>query len=203
MLEIILFAAIVVLDQCTKYFGAQWLQTLPGNTFPIIEDVLHLTYAENRGAAFGLLQNARWFFIVLTAIACVAIIIFYIKERKGMHTLMRVYLALILGGAVGNLIDRIALGYVRDFIYVVAIDFPVFNVADSAVSVGGVLLLIDMIFLKGRVYLDRLDDKGKKSKQQGDTAEEISMSDNEQTDERSPIEVTGDEHADTIPEDKD
>lgn len=153
MLVIIIAALVVALDQIAKALSANLLTALPGLSYPLWPGVFHLTYAENRGAAFGMLQNARWFFLITTVIACAAIIWFLHKERGRMHLLMKISLALILGGALGNFIDRLFLGYVRDMLDAVIIHFAIFNVADSAVSVGCGLLFLDLIFLKGRAYM--------------------------------------------------
>ena len=153
MLVMIIALAVVALDQFTKVLAANLLTALPGHTYALWPGIFHLTYTENRGAAFGMLQNARWFFIVTTILACGVIIWFLYKERGKMHLLMRITLALILGGALGNLIDRVFLGYVRDMFYAVVINFAIFNVADSAVSVGCALLFIDLLFLKGKTYM--------------------------------------------------
>jgi signal peptidase II len=85
--------------------------------------------------------------------ACIAIAYWLIKKHKDIHTLMRISLSLILAGALGNLIDRVLLIYVRDMFSFVLINFAVFNVADSAVSVGTVLLIFDLLFYKGKKYL--------------------------------------------------
>lgn len=154
MLVIIIAALVVAVDQITKAMAASWLVGLPGQSYHLWPGVFHLTYAENRGAAFGMLQNGRWFFLITTVIACGVIIWFLRKERGKMHQLMRVTLALILGGAIGNFIDRLFLGYVRDMLDATIINFAIFNVADSAVSVGCVLLFIDLLFLKGKRYMD-------------------------------------------------
>jgi signal peptidase II len=82
-----------------------------------------------------------------------------IKEYKRMHTAMRISLALIFAGALGNFIDRVALGYVRDMLYFKLIDFPVFNVADSAICIGAAILIIDVLFFKGKTFIDSLDKK--------------------------------------------
>ncbi|HMM31963.1 MAG TPA: signal peptidase II [Clostridia bacterium] len=153
MLEIIIVLLAVALDQAVKAFAAGWLTTLPNNSYPLLEGVFHLTYVENRGAAFGMLQNARWFFIAITIVACCAIVYWLCKNHKKLHTLMRVSLALILAGALGNLIDRIFLTYVRDMFYFVLVNFAVFNVADSAVTVGTALLILDVLFFKGKAFL--------------------------------------------------
>lgn len=160
MLELIIIALMLVLDQASKAVFASWLPTLPNHTFPLIEGVFHLSYVENRGAAFGMLQNAQWLFIPLTLIACGGLLWFLIKNRNAMHTMLRVCIALIVAGALGNFIDRIFLGYVRDMFYFVLIDFAVFNVADAAISVGGVLLVADLLFSKkGKAFFAQLDAK--------------------------------------------
>lgn len=160
MLELFIVIAVLVLDQASKIICAAWLPTLPNHIYPLIDGVFELAYVENRGAAFGVLQNARWFFIVLTVAACAALIWFMVKRRGKLHRLMRVCLALIVAGALGNFIDRLFLGYVRDMFYFSLINFAVFNVADAAISVGGVLLVADMLFCKkGRAVLAELDGK--------------------------------------------
>lgn len=166
MLEIIIVLLVVALDQAFKAVCAGWLTSLPGNTYPLWQDVFHLTYVENRGAAFGMLQNARWFFIAVTILACAGIVYWLIKNHKNLHGLMRVSLALILAGALGNLIDRVFLTYVRDMFHFTLINFAVFNVADSAVTVGTVFLLLDLLFFKGKKYL-RDDEKPKNAGENG------------------------------------
>lgn len=150
MLEIIIAIAVIILDQATKLLAAELLTALPNNTYPLIKGVFELTYVENRGAAFGLMQNARVFFIIATVIVCAGLIYFMVREHKKMHTLLKVALALILGGAVGNLIDRAILGYVRDMLSFTLINFAVFNVADSALTVGATILVLDILFGKSR-----------------------------------------------------
>ena len=146
---------VLVIDQITKVKAATDL-ALNGD-IKVWEGVLHFTYVENRGAAFGMMQGGKWFFLIVTAIAIAGMVWFLIKERKTMHFLMKFSMCLLLSGAIGNLIDRVALGFVRDMIYVAAINFPVFNVADMAVCVGCGLLILDILFFKGKAYL--ADDK--------------------------------------------
>lgn len=153
MLEIIVFVVVLALDQASKAFFTSWLQTLPNRTHALIPGVFSFSYVENRGAAFGMFQNQTVLFVVMTVLACGGIAYLLIRERKKMHTLMRVCLALILAGAVGNFVDRIWLGYVRDMFYFELINFAVFNVADSAISVGTVALILDILFFKGKDYL--------------------------------------------------
>lgn len=126
---------LVFLDQLTKWLVV--LKLKPIHDFPIIDKVFHLTYVENRGAAFGILQGRHLFFIIITTVIMVFIVIYYYRlpsERK--YHWMRFALILLGAGAIGNLIDRIRLGYVVDFLYFKLIDFPVFNFADICVVVG-------------------------------------------------------------------
>ncbi len=177
MLEIIVVAVILILDQGSKLLSANYLTTLPGNTYRLIPDVFHLTYVENRGAAFGMLQNARVFFIIATTVVCGVVIWYLIKERGKLHFLIRFSLSLILAGAIGNFIDRIFLGYVRDMFSAVFINFAIFNVADSAISVGTVLLFLDLMFFKGK-YL--FEDSNKKEDEAKPDGEEEILIDGEQ-----------------------
>lgn len=132
----------VGLDQLTKLLAVQYLK--PIGSYPLWQNVLHLTYVENRGAAFGMLSNQRWVFMVFSTIAIVGLSVYlfrFCKESKW----VKVALAMIIGGGIGNMIDRIALGYVVDFVDFTLIHFPVFNVADSFVSVGAVMLVIRFV----------------------------------------------------------
>lgn len=147
LLTVIIAVGIVILDQVTKWLTVQYVK--PVGSVPVIQDVFHFTYVENRGAAWGILQNARWIFVGITAIVCIAIVVFLIRE-KNISSLLRVSLSVILGGAVGNMIDRIFLGYVVDMIHVKCINYPVFNIADSATVVGTILLAWYILFISGK-----------------------------------------------------
>ncbi|WP_196594145.1 signal peptidase II [Pectinatus sottacetonis] len=136
-------AAIIIIDQLVKYYIR--LTMLPGMSFPVIPDIFSITYIQNPGAAFGILENQRLFFIIVTLIILVCSAYFYPKIKK-MPFFLRFAFSLLLGGAIGNLIDRIRLGIVVDFF-----DFhiwPVFNIADMAI-VCGVCMIIYYIFTKG------------------------------------------------------
>jgi len=107
-----------------------------------------------------MLQNALWLLIALTVLVCGAMIWFLVKKRKDLHGMLRVCIVLIVAGAVGNLIDRLFLGYVRDMFYFSLINFAVFNVADASITIGGTLLVIDLLFCKkGRAFFAQLDQK--------------------------------------------
>ena len=144
---ILITVGVVVLDQITKWLAVEYL--IPAGTVPIIKDALHLTYVENPGAAFGMMQNNRWIFLLVSTVAIIAIIIYLIKSAPK-NKLALTSLAFILGGGIGNMIDRVALGYVVDFIDFRLINFAVFNVADSFVCVGAALLIIYVLFIEGK-----------------------------------------------------
>ena len=111
MLEILIVVLVIAADQATKAIAAKILPTLADSTYPLWEGVFHFTYVENRGAAFGMLQNKRIVFLVITSISIVLMIWLLISQRKrkpaAMPVLARAGIALILAGAVGNMIDRI------------------------------------------------------------------------------------------------
>lgn len=138
---------IVALDVATKYLACLFLKN--GADITLINKVLYFSYTENRGAAFGMLKNQRWLFISITVI-CVLFIIFYMIAKKPKSRILGISLAMIAGGGIGNLIDRISLQYVVDFIDFRIINFPVFNVADIFVSVGAVLMVIYILFFEGK-----------------------------------------------------
>lgn len=132
---------VLFIDQGTKFI-VKTTMTLY-ESIPLIPNIFHLTYIENPGAAFGLLANQRVLFIVLTTIILMAVIIFYYK-LKGEYLLLRVALGMVVGGALGNLIDRLRMGAVTDFF-----DFriwPVFNIADSAIVLGMIYISYQLLF---------------------------------------------------------
>lgn len=132
----------VVLDQLTKFLATEFLK--PVGDVPLIKGFLHLTYHTNRGMAFGLLENQRWIFITISTIAILAFMLYlYLGYAEG--TLYSVAISLVISGGIGNMIDRVALGAVVDFINFEIIHFPVFNGADSFVCIGAGLLILAMI----------------------------------------------------------
>lgn len=136
---------LVALDQLTKLWAAGTLAV--NGAVPVIKGVFELQYLENRGMAFGLLQNKKIFFVIMTVIIAAAIIWVYgrIPSTKR-YMPMRIIAICIFSGAVGNFIDRILRGYVVDFFYFKLIDFPIFNMADIYVTVSAIFLLILAIF---------------------------------------------------------
>ena len=144
MLFSVLTLILIIADQYTKHLAVKFIK--PVGSVEIIKNILRFSYVENRGAAFGMLRDARWVFITVTVIS-VAAIVWWMVFRRPESRLLRVSLLLILSGALGNLIDRIMLGYVTDMIDVAFIDFPVFNFADCCVVVGAVLFAIYVLFV--------------------------------------------------------
>ena len=143
--EAVLTALLVLLDQATKLAAVSALKD--GGPFVLIPGVFQLQYLENRGAAFGLLQNARIFFLAVTLIALAAVIYVLVRlPLKRRYIVLRFLMVLIAAGAVGNMIDRVFLGYVRDFLYFSLIDFPIFNVADIYVTCATILLILLLLF---------------------------------------------------------
>lgn len=144
MISVIIAAIVVLLDQLSKIIVLNSLKPI-GNV-PFIKDILEFTYVENKGAAFGILSDNRYVFMI-ASVLIIALLGFVIYKFHGQSKLFDVCLGLILGGGVGNMIDRIVHGYVVDFIDFCAFDFWtwVFNIADSAVVVGCFLAIICLV----------------------------------------------------------
>ena len=140
-----LSALIIILDQLTKWLMSSWLDLY--ETVAVVP-YFNLTLAHNYGAAFSFLASAggwqRWFFTILAIVVSIVLTV-WMKRLKANAKLEAISLALILGGAIGNVIDRVAHGYVIDFldVYVGSYHWPAFNIADSAICVGAVLLIFD------------------------------------------------------------
>ncbi|OOB77601.1 MAG: signal peptidase II [Epulopiscium sp. Nuni2H_MBin003] len=141
---IILGIVLVGIDQISKNWASVTLKQV--QEIEIWPQVFHLAYVENRGAAFGMMQNMQWFFIIVTIVVIGAILVYWrkIPDTKT-QKIYKVSLTLIMSGAIGNLIDRVFLGYVVDMFYFILIDFPVFNVADICVVTGTIIFMIVMI----------------------------------------------------------
>lgn len=132
---------IIALDQIIKYIvvGNMFL----GQSIPVIPHLLHLTYILNPGAAFGILENQRYFFILIAILLTIAIVYFYPKILK-LNKLFQTGIALLFSGAIGNMIDRIYIGKVVDYI-----DFriwPIFNLADIAIVTGCIVIIYELLF---------------------------------------------------------
>ncbi len=149
---LLLATALVLLDQATKWLVVRNMAL--GEAIPVIPGFFDLVYVLNRGASFGMLNNPditwqRWFFIAMTLVA-IGVIAYMVRMSKPEERLLRLALGCILGGAVGNLIDRVRQGMVVDFldVYFGSYHWPAFNVADSAISVGAVLLIVSF-YMRG------------------------------------------------------
>ena len=136
----------ISLDMLTKYIA---ITVFKVSEVAVIKDVLYFTYLENRGAAFGILQNQKIFFLIITVVI-VGAMVFYIIYKKPKNKLLLISLGCICGGGIGNLIDRIRFSYVVDFIDLRIINYPVFNVADCFVVVGAILLGVYIIFFSDK-----------------------------------------------------
>ncbi|WP_201587986.1 signal peptidase II [Psychrobacter jeotgali] len=150
----LLSLVVLVIDQWTKWLAETKLTF--HEPVPVIEPFLNWTLAYNYGAAFSFLADAggwqKWFFAGLALVMSLFLIVYLVKAPRPAK-LLSFGLALVLGGAVGNLIDRLLHGHVIDFIHVHNADvwhYPIFNVADMGISIGVALIVIDMIFLEGK-----------------------------------------------------
>ncbi|WP_293971618.1 signal peptidase II [uncultured Ruminococcus sp.] len=157
-ISLIVGAVLVIIDQIIKYFVSAYLQ--PVGSVSVIDNIFSLTYVENKGVAFGMFSDMRWIFVALTSILLV-IIIFYMLKKRPKGKFFYVCAALIIGGGIGNLIDRIFYGYVIDYL---SLSFfpPVCNFADYCITAGTIMLVIYLLF-----FSDILD-SSKKAKMKND-----------------------------------
>ena len=159
----VVFFLLLLIDQLTKLWAVKILK--PIGSIPIIRNVLEIYYVENRGAAFGIMQNKQWFFLLITVAVLVGLVWIFGKIPEEKHFMpLKVCLYFVGAGAIGNMIDRIFRKYVVDFIYFSLINFPVFNVADIYVTVAAFMLVVLMLFFYQEEDLDRVFSK--KSKQE-------------------------------------
>lgn len=142
-IAIILVAIMLGIDQLTKYLAVQYLE--PIGSFGVIPGVFHLTYVENSGAAFGIMQNQRLFFLITTVAVVIIMAGVLMKFRKNGKWFVMSLLFLI-GGGLGNFIDRFRIHYVVDFFELRIIHFAVFNMADVFVCCGAIMLFIYILF---------------------------------------------------------
>ncbi len=145
LVDAICIIILVAFDQFTKYLACLHLQDKPA--IKLIDGVLELNFLKNRGAAFGLLQNQKIFFIFVAVLILfvIAYVLFKMPDEKK-YIILHVLLVMIASGAIGNMIDRFRQDYVVDFIYFVLINFPIFNVADIYVTVSTFLFVILFLF---------------------------------------------------------
>ena len=148
LILLVVSALVLVLDQVTKIYIDRTMEL--HSSISVIEGFFNITYLRNKGAAFGILANSsfRLPFFILVSLVAVGVILVVIKRLRDDQKMAMVSLSLILSGAIGNLIDRVRLGEVIDFLdvhYYAVYHWPAFNVADSAICVGVFLLALDMI----------------------------------------------------------
>lgn len=157
-LVIVVFMLLIIgVDQITKFLSDTMIPY--GGSVPLIPRFLEISNVHNTGAAWGMMSGGRWVFIALTIVVCALLFYVLFSKKYSLTTLSYYGFMLICAGAIGNLIDRIVLGYVRDMINFVIIHFPVFNVADSAVTIGAVLLILDILINRKNSFFARLDEK--------------------------------------------
>lgn len=142
-LSLAIAGLVVIIDQVIKYFVAMYLPQ--AGVVAAIPHLLDLNYVENRGVAFGMFENMRWIFVALTSVIIV-ILLYIIIFKKIKSKMFLISSALIIGGGIGNLIDRVLYGYVIDYLQL-SFFSPVCNFADYAVTVGTVLLVIYLLFM--------------------------------------------------------
>lgn len=144
----------VLIDQISKLIISSSFSL--GESMPIIKDVLHLTYIHNRGAAFGMMANSRWVFMIISSVA-ILLMAAYLYIGRAQSKLYTVSLAIIISGGIGNMIDRVFRGgEVVDFIHTIFINFPIFNIADCAVVIGaGLLILYFVLDMKNDIKKEK------------------------------------------------
>ena len=145
--DYILYSAVILggigIDQLTKWLAATYLKQV--GTLPLLENALHLTYHTNKGMAFGMLETHRWIFMSVSTVTILALAFLLYSGYVRTNKFYTVSLSLIISGGIGNMIDRVFLGYVIDFIDFRLIDFAIFNGADSFVCVGAGLLIFALL----------------------------------------------------------
>lgn len=138
----------IVVDQIVKYWASTELQAI--GTIPLWEGVFHLTYCENTGAAFSMFTGQRWLLLAVTAALLIGLL-WALHKNWMQNTFGRTSLRLIISGAIGNMIDRILLGYVVDLFDFRLIDFPIFNVADIFLCVGVGMMILYILFMEPKI----------------------------------------------------
>lgn len=145
-------AGIVVVDQLTKFLTVENIKLF--ENIPFLPGIVRLTYVQNTGAAWSMFQGMQWLFAVVFLLFTVAIVYEYFKKPLPFSKFERFCIAAFYGGGVGNMIDRLRLGYVVDMIETEFITFPVFNVADCFISCGCIALLISLVFFNKKIWKD-------------------------------------------------
>lgn len=144
--DLFLLAVLIFLDQITKFLAIKYLKDK--NSISLVPGVFELKYLENRGAAFGMLENQKFFFIFI-AIVILAVITYVLIKTPNQNKYIKLHIALVFvaSGAIGNMIDRCRYEYVVDFLYFSIINFPIFNVADIYVTLSAIYLIVLIMFV--------------------------------------------------------
>lgn len=158
-------ALIIVVDQITKLIISENMDI--GESFRLIPYIINIHYVRNKGAAFGMLADQRWIFMTFSVLA-LGIMFFILKKTKKRSHLFYISMAFIIGGGIGNMIDRTAYGSVIDFVEFDFVDFAVFNIADAFLTVGVIMMAVYLLFFE------------KKDKQDIDKAKETNEKENEE-----------------------
>ncbi len=152
ILWISIIVASVILDQLTKWIVVSSMEMY--ESIVLIKNVFSFTYIPNYGAAWGMFSDHRWVFMVVTSAALIIMPLILYRYRK-VHFLFSLSLSLFIGGAIGNMIDRVFVGYVVDFLEFTFIDFPVFNVADICVVFGAGIMIVYALFFDKTFFVDK------------------------------------------------
>ena len=152
MIYAILAVLLVAADQLTKYLTRANIPL--GENITFIPHLLDLTYVQNTGAAFSSFEGQQWLFALIFLLFTVGVIYEYFKSPMGFSAFERWCIASVYGGGLGNMIDRVRLGYVVDMIETEFMDFPVFNVADCFITCGCILMMISLVFFNKEFWKD-------------------------------------------------
>lgn len=161
MFYVILIAALIMIDQVVKFLVRANIEL--GGSVPFLPHIMELTYVKNTGAAFSLFSRHTWILAVISAVVAAAIAVMLVKKVV-VHPAGRITLSVVLAGAVGNLIDRVAFGYVTDMFRVLFMNFAVFNVADICVVCGGIAFCVYFAF-----FYEKCEKRGALSRGGADT----------------------------------
>ncbi|MEE1255800.1 MAG: signal peptidase II [Lachnospiraceae bacterium] len=161
LIDVIFLAILIFLDQITKYFAIVYLKGQ--ESLKVVDGVFEFNYLENRGAAFGMLQDQKFFFVFIAVVilAVIAYVLFKTPNQKK-YTKLHIALVFIAAGAIGNMIDRLRFDYVVDFFYFSLINFPIFNVADIYVTCAAIYIVILLLFVYKESDLEFLSFRTKK-----------------------------------------
>ena len=171
--DILIMACLIALDRYSKYLAVIYLKD--NKPLVLLKGIFELNYLENRGAAFGIMQDMKLFFLIVAVLMVLFVLYALIRLPKGgRYALMEICLLLIGAGAIGNMIDRVTTEYVVDFFYFVLINFPIFNVADIYVTVACIVLIIGILFVYKEEDLKFLSLKTKYAKNNKSDISDIS-----------------------------